>query len=106
MEFVTGFDKNISDLLIVTVVAFNKSCGSFNLVLGELVLDLQKTVDLSGHQIFANPEFQSKRKRRAMPCGAGYTEYQPEIIFLDPFAVKAKCMGKPRHPRSPKIIYR
>jgi len=40
------------------------------------------------HQIFANPELPSKRKRRAMPFGAGYTEYQPEIIFLD------LCRGK------------
>jgi len=30
-------------------------------------------------------EFPSKRKRRATPFGAGYTEYQPEIIILDLF---------------------
>jgi len=70
-------------LLIRTITL--RSCPSSKLVLGQLVSDQQKTVYSYSHQIFANPEFLSKRKRCATPFGAGYTEYQPEIIFLDLF---------------------
>jgi len=37
----------------------------------------------SGRQIFVNPELHSKRKRHATPFGAGYTEYQPGMDFLE-----------------------
>ena len=59
-----------------------------NLPWDNLFLICIKPKNLSSHQIFANPGFQSKRKRHATPIGAGYTEYQPESIFLDLFRGK------------------
>jgi len=47
-----------------------------------------KAEEFAGHQIFANPDFQSKRKRRSALSGPGYTKYQPEMIFLDMFRAK------------------
>ena len=44
-----------------------------------------------GHQIFADPKLKSKRKRRATLIGAGYTTYQPEMIFVDLFRAKNNC---------------
>jgi len=41
-----------------------------------------------GHPIFANPEFQSKRKICTTLFGAGYTKYQPEMICVDLFRAK------------------
>jgi len=67
-------------LRIVIIVALN-GCRALKLVVGQLVLGQQKTAVSSGHQIFAIPELQSKQ-RGARLFGAGYTEYQPEIIFL------------------------
>ena len=62
MGFGTGFDMGICQkLLVVTVVAL-KSCPSFKLVLGQLVLLLENAVGSSRHQIFTNLEFQSKGK--------------------------------------------
>ena len=47
----TGFEMIIyQELVIITICAFNDSV-SFELVLGQLVSDPSKTVDLSGHQI-------------------------------------------------------
>jgi len=62
--------------------------GAPTWALGQFVFDVQKLRNLLGHQIFANPEFQSKRKSRAMLFEAGYTKYQPEMIFLDLFHPK------------------
>jgi len=54
----------------------------------DIFLISTKTYEFAQHQIFAKPEFQSKRKRRATLLGAGYTKYQPEMIFAD--IVRAK----------------
>ena len=86
--FGTGFDMGIHQTPLIVSTTALKSCPSSKLVLGQLVLDYSKTVDSYSHQIFANLEFLPKRKRRATPFGAGYTEYQPEIIFLDLFRGK------------------
>ena len=88
MVFGTGFDVGICQ--IITVVAL-KSCPSFKLILGQLVLGWSKPADSSGHQIFSNPKLQSKPRRCATPFGAGYTEYQPEIVFLDSFGEQLSC---------------
>ena len=81
--FGTGFGMGIHQKpLIVSTIAL-RSCPSSKLVLGQFVLDQNKPVDSYSYQIFANPEFPSKRKRRATPFGTGHAEYQPEIIFLD-----------------------
>ena len=86
--FGTGLDMGIHHKpFIVSTIAL-RSCPSSKLVLGQFVLDQSKQVDSYNCQIFANPEFPSKRKRRTTPFGAGYTEYQPEIIFLDLFRGK------------------
>ena len=74
-------------ILVVAIVAL-ESCPSSKVVLGpfgSFGLDRYKTMGSSGHQIFATPEFQSKRKRHTTPFGAGCTEYQPAISFLGPF---------------------
>ena len=43
-----------------------------------------------------NPEFQSKRKGRALPFGAGYTKCQPDTVFLEPLgAQKLLCYMPP-----------
>lgn len=68
-------------ILVVTTVAL-KRCPSSKLFLGPPVTDRQKLMSSSDRQIFANPESQSKRKRRATLLGVRYTEYQPEMIFL------------------------
>ena len=47
-----------------------------------------------GQEILANPEFQSKRKRRATLFGAEHTKYQPEMIFLDLFRTKNVFCGE------------
>ena len=72
-----------------------KDCRLSKLVLGQLVSDQSKLLDSYSHQIFANPELPSNPKRRAKPFGAGYTEYQPEIIFLNPFGEQQHMRDKP-----------
>jgi len=103
--FRTGFDMEIHHKpLLVSIIAL-RSCPSSKLVLGELVLDQQKTADSHSHQIFANPEFPSKRKRHATPFGAGYTKYQPEIIFLDLFSGKTVFFIEPIvKPQNTKVL--
>ena len=78
--------------LSVTAIGL-KNCPLSKLVLGQVVLDQSKPVDSCSHQIFANAEFPSKWKRHATPFGAGYTEYQPEIMFLDSFRGKNQWNG-------------
>ena len=71
--FGTVFDMGIYQKpLSVTAIAF-QSCPLSKRVLGQLVSDQSKRVDSYKHQIFANPEFPSKRKRCTLPFGAGYT---------------------------------
>ena len=50
------------------------------LALGQFDVYVKKQWNLAGHQIFTNPEFESKPL-----FGAGYTKYQPELIFLNLF---------------------
>jgi len=45
------------------------------------------------------------RKRRATPFGAGYTEYQPNIIFLDLFRGKNVLFVEPLvKPQNTKVL--
>ena len=81
----------------ISETTYSINCGSQKLSIiqtwpGAVRVGLVKLVDSSGHQIFANPDFQSKRNRRATPFGAGSTECQPEVIFLDPFGEKHVCV--------------
>ena len=83
----------------------NKSISSFTEYLLYQKGLSQNTVDSYSHQIFTNPEFPSKRKRRATPFGAGYTEYQPEIIFLDLFRGKNVFFVEPIvKPQNTKVL--
>ena len=84
MGFGSHVDMGIYQKLLVVTIAALKHCPS-SLVLTQRVLDWRRQMNPAGHQIFANPDFQSKRKRRAKPFGAGYTEYQADIICVDPF---------------------
>ncbi len=66
-------------------------------------------MNLSGHQVFANPEFQSKRKRRTALFGAGYTKYQPKTISLNMFGAKNVFLWRnlvkaPEHQSVAKLI--
>ena len=68
------------------------SCPSSKLVLEQLVPAVIKADEFVRHETFANPEFQSKRKRHATPFGAGYTEYPPAIIYLNLFVKQNICV--------------
>jgi len=59
--------------------------------MGQHVSEESEIVRSSGNQIVSNPESQSKR-RNARSAGGGYTEYQPEIIFLDPVGEQSVCI--------------
>jgi len=84
MDFGTHFEIGIyPKLLVVTIAALN-SCPSSKRVLGQ-------ALSSSDHQIFTNPEFQSKWKRRATPFGPGYIEYQLDLIWIGP-SWWAKCL--------------
>ena len=84
MDFGTPFEVVIYyKVLVVTSIPL-ESCPSSKLVLGSFALDQCKLMSSPVHQIFANPKFHSKRKIYAMPLGAWYTGYQPEIIILVP----------------------
>ncbi len=52
-------------------------------------------MNTSGHPIFADPEFQPKRRKRAPSFGPEEAEYQPGIHFLDPLGEQAAKGCKP-----------
>ena len=79
---------------VLPIVALENS-PSFKFGLGQLVLDPYKPVDSSGHQTFANPEFQSTPSIHTLPFGAWYTKYQPETICVDPFGEQTSLCCKP-----------
>ena len=85
MGFGTRFEMGIYQKIhVVTIVAF-KSCQSSKRVLGPFVLDRGKTDEFVRRPNLCEPRIPLEMKRHAMPFGAWYTEYQPEIIFLGPF---------------------
>ena len=82
-------------LVLVTSVAL-KSCPSSKLVPGQLVVGYWKADE------FVRPLNRRKprspvetQKTRTTPFGAGYTEYQPDTIFLDPSNEQDICIVNP-----------
>ena len=75
-------------LVVLKCVCVRSSDAVSNLMTPKFVFDDPKIKKSPGRQMFESPEFQSKRKRRAMLFGAGYTKYQPGMIFLDLFRAK------------------
>jgi len=82
--FGTEYDMGIyQKLFILTIVAL-KCCPSLKLVSGQLV--------------WSNSSHTKKSSRNQKGCNdfeAGFPEYQPEIIFLDPFDEQKHLCYKP-----------
>jgi len=59
-----------------------------NLALEQFGFGFQKPRNFAGHQIFANLDFQSKRKRRLTLIGVGNAKYQTQMIWGTCFGSK------------------
>ena len=80
MVFGTGFDMGLHQKLLILTIVAPKSWPSSKRGLRQLVLELKKLMDSSGHQIFANPEFQSNRKHAQRHLEPGTPNIRPRQL--------------------------